>query len=119
MDSDPGLNLLAFQVVIQADTGNLPLLITMFLTLLACSGLISASEVGFFSLGLNEVKELEDENSSLTNRILSLKERPRHLLATILIANNFVNSKFKMFLIIHNISRSKFLLHKFYYPVLR
>jgi len=63
----------------------------MFLTLLACSGLISASEVGFFSLGLNEVKELEDENSSLTNRILSLKERPRHLLATILIANNFVN----------------------------
>lgn len=91
MDSDPGLNLLAFQVVIQADTGNLPLLITMFLTLLACSGLISASEVGFFSLGLNEVKELEDENSSLTNRILSLKERPRHLLATILIANNFVN----------------------------
>lgn len=59
--------------------------------LLICSGLISASEVGFFSLGLNEVKEMEDENSGVSNSILGLKERPRHLLATILISNNFVN----------------------------
>lgn len=62
-----------------------------FIILLICSGLISASEVAYFSLGLKDVKDLEEENTSASHRILALKEKPRYLLATILIANNFVN----------------------------
>ncbi len=59
--------------------------------LLICSGLISASEVAFFSLTVNDFEKLDQENSNSGRQILSLKERPRRLLATILISNNFVN----------------------------
>ncbi len=59
--------------------------------LLICSGLVSASEVAFFSLTVNDFEKLDQENTSSSKRILSLKERPRRLLATILISNNFIN----------------------------
>ncbi len=92
MDSDAGLYLLAFQAATASvESGNLTLLLTVFIFLLIGSGLVSASEVAYFSLGINEVKDLEDENTGISRRILALKEKPRHLLATILIANNFIN----------------------------
>lgn len=53
--------------------------------------MISASEVAFFSLDINEIKALESEKSSRASKILSLKEKPRNLLAIILVANNLVN----------------------------
>ena len=59
--------------------------------LLACSALISSSEVAFFSLTINDLEKITQENSAVTQRILYLKETPRKLLATILIANNFIN----------------------------
>ena len=59
--------------------------------LLACSALISSSEVAFFSLSINDLEKITQENSAVTQRILYLKEAPRKLLATILIANNFIN----------------------------
>jgi putative hemolysin len=65
--------------------------VILFLVLLICSGLISASEVAYFSLNLKDIKDLEEENSTSSSRALALKEKPRYLLATILIANNFVN----------------------------
>lgn len=66
------------------------LFILLFL-LIVSSGLISASEVAYFSLGVNDIKELEDRNTESSKRALELKDRPRYLLATILISNNFVN----------------------------
>ena len=65
--------------------------IFLVLLLLICSALISGSEVAFFSLSPNDVDELKQENSTVSNRIISLKEQPRKLLATILICNNFIN----------------------------
>ncbi len=59
--------------------------------LLFCSALISGSEVAFFSLDHNDFERLENENHPHSHRILALKERPRMLLATILISNNFIN----------------------------
>ena len=59
--------------------------------LLLCSALISGSEVAFFSLSPNDVDDLKQENSKVSDRILTLKEKPRKLLATILICNNFIN----------------------------
>lgn len=59
--------------------------------LLICSGLISGSEVAFFSLSHNDFEALEEEKSGVAQRILRLKDQPRLLLATILISNNFVN----------------------------
>ena len=65
--------------------------IFIVILLLLCSALISGSEVAFFSLSPNDVDDLQQENSTVSNRILTLKEKPRALLATILICNNFIN----------------------------
>jgi putative hemolysin len=59
--------------------------------LLIFSALISSSEVAFFSLTHNDFDRLREENSGSARRILKLKEKPRTLLATILIGNNFIN----------------------------
>ena len=59
--------------------------------LLFLSGLISSSEVAFFSFTPNDIEKLEQENRPSSQRILKLKDQPRYLLATILISNNFIN----------------------------
>ncbi len=59
--------------------------------LLALSALASSSEVAFFSLSYNDLRDFETENTPSGRRILRLVNAPRKLLATILIANNFIN----------------------------
>ena len=63
----------------------------LLLLLILSSALISGSEVAYFSLTPSQMIDLQDEGSASSNRIIKLKEKPRTLLATILIANNFVN----------------------------
>lgn len=63
----------------------------LLIILIIGSALVSGSEVAFFSLGHNEFAQLETEESRQAKAILKLKEAPRSLLATILIANNFIN----------------------------
>lgn len=58
--------------------------------LLLLSGLISGSEVAFFSLNLKEL-EITYKGSKFLKRIKKSLENPRRLLATILVANNFIN----------------------------
>lgn len=64
----------------------------LVLFLLLCSALISGAEVAFFSL---QLKSLEDSENEETNpaiqRVISLLRKPKRLLATILVANNFIN----------------------------
>ncbi|MFH1120181.1 MAG: gliding motility-associated protein GldE [Bacteroidota bacterium] len=59
--------------------------------LLVFSAAISGSEIAFFSLGPAHLSNLKNDNSKSGQLILHLLERPKRLLATILIANNFVN----------------------------
>ncbi len=59
--------------------------------LLVCSALVSGAEVSYFSLSPTDIEKLAEENSVVSRRILNLKDKPRRLLATILISNNFVN----------------------------
>ena len=59
--------------------------------LLICSGLISGSEVAYFSLTREELNALESEKKSAGQRVRALREKPRTLLGTILVANNFIN----------------------------
>ncbi len=59
--------------------------------LLVASALISGSEVAFFSLSNSDFSTLREEEVASSKRIVSLKQRPHELLATILITNNFVN----------------------------
>ncbi len=59
--------------------------------MLAMSAMISASEVAFFSLKADDLDRCRDSGDKQSNNILALLRRPRLLLATILISNNFVN----------------------------
>lgn len=63
----------------------------LLLLLLACSALINGSEVAFFSLDSNQLKAIEASGIAAEQRILRLREKPRRLLATILITSNLVN----------------------------
>ncbi len=59
------------------------------IVLLLLSALISGSEIAFFSLTPKHLDELEKENKGqIINRLL---QKPKELLATILVANNFIN----------------------------
>ncbi|NRD21974.1 gliding motility-associated protein GldE [Winogradskyella litoriviva] len=65
--------------------------IVLLVVLLICSALISGAEVALFSLTKSDLNEgLENEVPAM-KIIASLLERPKKLLATILVANNFIN----------------------------
>jgi len=56
-----------------------------------CSAMISGAEVAFFSLTRSDIDNGLEENPKAFKIISSLLERPKKLLATILISNNFIN----------------------------
>ena len=58
--------------------------------LLICSALISGSEIAFFSLKQTQLDEQIDKTKG-NSLVVKLLERPKRLLATILITNNFIN----------------------------
>ncbi len=58
---------------------------------LICSALISGAEVALFGLSQTDLNAIEEESTSRGKLILKLLERPKKLLATILIANNTIN----------------------------
>ncbi|WP_350289807.1 gliding motility-associated protein GldE [uncultured Croceitalea sp.] len=59
--------------------------------LLICSALISGAEVALFGLSQTDLNSIEEESTSRGKLIIKLLERPKKLLATILIANNAIN----------------------------
>lgn len=61
------------------------------LVLLLCSALVSGSEIAYFSLSPADLEELRSQKTRRSNWALQLLSRPKRLLATILIANNFIN----------------------------
>jgi len=67
------------------------------IVLLSLSALFSGSEVAFFSLSPKDIHSLEEDDDLRSKKVLDLLQNPsrkvasKELLATILIANNFVN----------------------------
>ena len=86
MDSDSELFLNYLTIL---DNTSILAILFLFL-LLICSALISGTEVAFFSLSKTDIVEIS-ERSNLDNPIVKLLQKPRKLLATILITNNFIN----------------------------
>lgn len=86
MDPDPSLFL--NDTIISS--GDQLIYLIVFILLLIGSALISGAEVAFFSLSSTE---LDDENEDFPRRSIvnKLLDRPKKLLATILIANNAIN----------------------------
>ena len=86
MDPDPLLTISLFVANLIWIQG----IVVIFL--LICSALISGAEVAFFCLQLKAIEELNENNSDpRLQRVITLLKRPKRLLATILVANNFIN----------------------------
>ena len=67
------------------------LIILLILVLLLISGIVSGSEVAYFSFTPADREKIRKESDKAAERIERLMEKPRYLLATILILNNLVN----------------------------
>ncbi len=93
MDIEPPSSILlfCFQATFVLLTNGVIFSLIFLAVLIFSSALISGSEIAFFSLSPNDMANLEAEESGSSKRIIVLKEKPRTLLATILIANNLVN----------------------------
>ena len=90
MDEDPQQLILLIQnLTTNSIDINLFLASIALLSLLICSAMISGSEVAYFALDASKWKEEKDKTS--VTQIKKLLEKPNHLLATILISNNFIN----------------------------
>lgn len=59
--------------------------------LLTASALISGAEVAFFSLTPSVLEQAKEEGKRQVARIEAMLKKPKRLLATILVANNFIN----------------------------
>lgn len=78
-------------VVFQPITTGIVLAAILAAFLLLLSGFASGSEIAFFSLSPQDIDELEPDKRSEDSRIVMLRDDSERTLATILIANNFVN----------------------------
>ncbi len=65
--------------------------IGVIIILLLCSALVSGSEVAFFSLSPVDRMDLEENKNKSSETVKLLLNKPKDLLATILIMNNFIN----------------------------
>lgn len=65
--------------------------IIILLFLLLCSAMISGAEVAFFSLTPADLITEDGKRSKAQKIVVNLLERPKKLLATILVANNSIN----------------------------
>jgi putative hemolysin len=65
--------------------------VALLFVLLFCSALVSGAEVALFSLTQTDIDSALEDNSKPIEIISKLLERPKKLLATILVANNFIN----------------------------
>ena len=84
MDPDPSslLQSIDFELLVN---------LVIVILLLLCSAFISGTEVALFSLSQKDIDDLLDVDFNKGNMVAKLLERPKKLLATILVANNFIN----------------------------
>lgn len=59
--------------------------------LLICSAIIAAAEVSFFSLAPTDFELLKQDNGSASQKLIQLLDKPKSLIATIVMSHNLVN----------------------------
>lgn len=79
------------QSLVNAPTTSVFVANLIILVFIVCSGVMSASEIAFFSLSNAEIAGLRESEDERDKRVGKLLDRPRYLLSTILISNNLVN----------------------------
>lgn len=71
--------------------------IILLFVLLLCSAMASSSETAYFSLQPNDINELESSSNRNEQLVLEIRQKPKTLLVTILIANNLINISITIF----------------------
>lgn len=87
MDPEPTF----FSILLSAAVLSKALSIVILFLLLILSALISGAEVAFFSLSQTDLNRAVESKSNKEKEVVALLERPKKLLATILVSNNFIN----------------------------
>ncbi|MDB2315026.1 gliding motility-associated protein GldE [Flavobacteriaceae bacterium] len=87
MDPDP----LSFLIIFLDVQGSMLIQFILLILLLITSGLVSGAEVAFFSLTKEQLDSEEDKKSRQMDIVQKMLLKPKRLLATILITNNFIN----------------------------
>lgn len=93
METDPYpiLSAISWNIEFFSFTPGIVASLTVILILLLCSALISGSEVAYFSLSASEKQKINGIQTKKNTYLLKNLESPEQLLATLLVANNFVN----------------------------
>ena len=93
METDPLPNFISlnWDVYFHPFSTNALISVLIIIILLISSALISGSEVAYFSISPKDRQKLRSKKDKNTHLILQNLENPEKLLATILVANNFVN----------------------------
>ncbi len=92
--SDGGSSIL--HIFLQAGGGpispsNLTVLVIIILVLLLLTAITAGAETAFFSLKAKDINYLKTKEQPAARQAVRLLDQPKMLLATILVANNFVN----------------------------
>lgn len=91
MDSEPFQTIYILNIIIKSLSPAFYIGLAGSLILLFSSALVSGSEVAFFSLTPDQKQKLKKAGTKKSDTILNLLKNHEKLLATILIANNFIN----------------------------
>ena len=92
MDYHPVLQLVIQPTLLSAlQAQGITVLVMVLFILLFLSFVLSGSEVAFFSLTYKDINNLKSKQQPQYKRIVDLLEEPKHLLASLLIANSIIN----------------------------
>lgn len=70
---------------------NVTILIILILILLLMTAITAGAETAFFSLSAKDINYLKSNERPAARQVVQLLDQPKALLATILVANNFIN----------------------------
>lgn len=88
---DPYPSLMMLAEINQVSAGYVLINVLIFIFLLFASGLVSGSEVAFFSLNAEDLSAMDDRADKRAAKAIQLVESPKNLLSTVLILNNLIN----------------------------
>ncbi|PSL03285.1 gliding motility-associated protein GldE [Cecembia rubra] len=88
---DPYPSLMMLAEINQVSAGYIIANILIFVFLLLASGMVSGSEVAFFSLNAEDLSQMDDRGDKRAAKAIQLVESPKNLLSTVLILNNLIN----------------------------
>jgi gliding motility-associated protein GldE len=91
---DPFPELFLLAQIITSETLHITFYGVLLLLLLVLSAIVSGSEVAFFSLTKEDIRNFRSGESQREKKVARLLEHPKRLLATILISNNLINVAF-------------------------